>query len=144
MADFNPNLLTFEQGLDRIRSALGEAGLHDLRQKVITSRDPRIRHVTDKLETSNVPKGFKKWQLPVYQDGPTQMFISVGAPDVEVASHSHDEGDGFRYIASGSVVYDGHELTAGDWMFIPKGMPYSLKIGAMGATMFYCHQCCCG
>ena len=43
-------------------------------------------------------------------------------PGTEVPEHSHDEGDGFRYIVSGSIIYNGQELlAAGDWMFIPKG-----------------------
>lgn len=89
-----------------------------------------------------IDNGFKKWQLPIIlQD--SQLFISIGQPDINVPKHSHDEGDGIRFIMSGSIYYDGQELNAGDWMFIPKGKPYSMKIGPFGATMCYCYCCCC-
>ena len=71
------------------------------------------------------------------------MFFSVGNPDVLVPEHSHDEGDGLRIIISGSVYYENKELKSGDWMFIPKGLKYSIKTGPLGATMFYIYQCCC-
>ena len=144
MQGFNANKFTFEEGLKKIRDALAKHHMSDIQSKIVTSKDPGVDKVLSDLETKNVPSGFKKWQLPVYQDGPTQLFISVGAPNADVPEHSHDEGDGFRYVASGSILYKGHELSAGDWMFIPKAAKYSIKIGKMGATMFYCHQCCCG
>jgi hypothetical protein len=30
------------------------------------------------------------------------------------------------------------ELSAGDWMFIPEGQPYSFEVGRVGAIV-----CCC-
>jgi hypothetical protein len=60
-----------------------------------------------------------------------------------VPKHSHDEGDGIRIIMSGSIIYDGHELSGGDWMFIPKGVAYDFKVGPMGAALCYCYCCCC-
>lgn len=58
-------------------------------------------------------------------------------------NHSHDEGDGFRFIVSGSILFDGRELHAGDWMFIPKGKTYSFKVGRSGVGICYCYACCC-
>jgi hypothetical protein len=138
MTSFKPNALTFEQGITRIK----EAGF-DFKSKITTSRDAAANEATRKLMVSNVPGGFKKFQLPLYMDKPSQLFVSIGAPDAEVPEHSHDEGDGIRYIVSGSIIYNGQELTAGDWMFIPAGMKYSLRVGPRGAHMFYCYQCCC-
>ena len=45
---------------------------------------------------------------------------------------------------SGSIIYKGNELVAGDWMYIPQGVKYSFKVGPNGARMGYCYQCCCG
>jgi hypothetical protein len=36
---------------------------------------------------------------------------------------------------SDSIIFDGRELTAGDWMHIPKGVRYSFKVGPKGATI---------
>ena len=68
----------------------------------------------DALAIDNVPEGFRKWQLPVYLSEPSQLFISVAEPGVKVPEHAHEEGDGIRFIAGGSITYEGKELTAGD------------------------------
>lgn len=142
MAQFKPNALTFQQGVERIKDAASKARF-DSKSKITTSRDQAARAATDSLLVSNVPGGFKKFQLPLLLDKPSQFFVSIGAPDTEVPEHSHDEGDGLRYIVSGSVIYNGQELTTGDWMYIPAGEKYSLRVGARGAHMFYCYCCCC-
>jgi hypothetical protein len=139
---FTPNALTFQQGIQRINGALQSSGLK-VGKGVVTSRDPTVRKAMDALQVSNIPSGFKKWQLPVYFNNPTQLFISVGAPDTDVAEHSHDEGDGIRFIMGGSIIHDGVELTEGDWMFIPKGTRYSMKVGRIGVIACYCYECCC-
>lgn len=48
-----------------------------------------------------------------------------------------------RFIVSGSVIYNGKELVGGDWMFVPKDVPYSLDVGPNEAIMCYCYPCCC-
>lgn len=141
-SNFNPKEhISFQQGADKIRHALKEVKA-DLHSRIFTSRDEVSVKLANLLKVNEVPKGFKKWQLPIVLSD-SQLFISVGQPDIEVPEHSHDEGDGIRFIMSGSVYYNGQELTAGDWMFIPKGKPYSMKTGPYGATMCYCYCCCC-
>ena len=142
MSTFKPNALTFAQGIERIKTANEKAGYRPT-GRITTSKDKEVVVAQEALLVSNVPDGFKKWQLPVFLDKPSQLFVSIGTPDVEVPEHSHDEGDGFRYIVSGSIIYNGRELTAGDWMFIPAGQKYSMKIGERGALMCYCYCCCC-
>ena len=92
------------------------------------------------LRVSAVPGGFRKSQLPVYLSNPSQLFITIAEPNAEVPAHSHNEGDGIRFIAGGSIHYEGKELGPGDWMFIPAGISYSFRVGANGAIMCYC--CC--
>jgi hypothetical protein len=138
---FNPNQVTFDEGVHRIRRAVEKAGLDT--RRVITSRDEGARAAQKLLAVTAIPGGFTKWQLPVYLSAPSQLFISVGAANVEVPEHSHDEGDGIRFIASGSIIYKGQELTVGDWMFVPAGERYSFTVGPFGATMCYCYCCCC-
>lgn len=142
MSTFNPNALTFAQGVEILSKANKKAGF-DWKRSITTSQNPAAKAAAAELSVSNVPGGFKKFMLPVYLDKPSQLFVSVGAPDTEVPRHSHDEGDGIRYIVSGSIIYDGKELHSGDWMFIPAGKPYSFKVGPRGVTMFYCYECCC-
>ncbi|MGZ3617909.1 MAG: cupin domain-containing protein [Ktedonobacteraceae bacterium] len=140
---FNPNVLTFEEGLKRLHRILAKEGL-DPQKRITTSRDEKVANLREVLKVTNVPKGFQKWMLPVYMTSPSQLYISVAEPHAEVPLHSHDEGDGIRFMISGSINYNGQELTAGDWMYIPKGAQYSMKAGPFGAAMCYCYCCCCG
>ena len=139
---FDPNQVTFAEGAVRVQGVLRKLGI-DTSKKVMTSRDPEAAQLRKLLPVTNVPQGFEKHQLPfVLSD--SQLFITHAPAGAKVAEHSHDEGDGIRFIAKGSVLYKGIELTEGDWMFIPKSVKYSIDIGARGAIMCYCYCCCCG
>jgi len=140
-ASFNPNVATFKDGLERIEEAK-RITKFSVKKEIITSQDHGVADVCNLLATSNVPKGFKKWQLPFSMDK-AQFFMSVGSPDADVAEHSHDEGAGIRFIISGSIFYKDKELKAGDWMYIPQGASYRIRVGSMGASMCYCYECCC-
>jgi hypothetical protein len=141
MSDFNPNTLKFDACTQRIKTALQLSPFKE--NTIITSRDEGADKLREALRVKNIPPGFSKWQLPLYFDKPTHLFISVAAPGSVTPEHSHDEGSGLRFIASGSINYKGKELNAGDWMFIPAGAKYSFTTGPLGATMFYCYACCC-
>jgi hypothetical protein len=136
---FQPNRLKIDACSQRIKDALQKIG-YDLEKQIVTSRDREAVRLRRELATRNVPEGFTKWQLPV-ELRPCFVFVSVAAPNAKVPEHSHEEGGGIRFIASGSILYKGKELTAGDWMYIPKGAKYSFEVGQFGATMFYCYAC---
>ena len=36
-------------------------------------------------------------------------------------------------------MYEGTELTVGDWMYIPAGQPYRFEVGPLGGIFFYPH-----
>ena len=141
MPRFNPNEKAFADCVARVEEAAKK--FQQPTGVIVTSKDRRANEVREELRVTNIPEGFSKWQLPVYFKKPTHLFISVGSPGVHTPEHSHDEGDGLRFIASGSISYDGKELGAGDWMFIPAGAKYEFTVGSLGATMFYCYECCC-
>jgi hypothetical protein len=151
---FNPNRLTRADGVKRIQSALSKTGVK-IGRKVITSRDRDMVELRKALAVTNVPSGFQKYQLPVTlrctslasatdtdADG-VQFFVTMAQPDAKVSQHSHDEGAGLRFIAGGSILYKNQQLTAGDWMYIPKGAKYELQVGPQGALICYCYCCCC-
>lgn len=139
---FNPNENTVDFCLKRVREAADASAL-DINKGITTSQDPKVKEVVSRLEVTNIPSDFVKFQLPVVFDGPTTTYLSFGAPRTKVPEHSHDEGSGIRVILSGSIIYEGLELTAGDWMYIPKGVSYKFVVGDMGVGMFYCYECCC-
>lgn len=141
MNSFNPNATTFEEGIEYLKTVSEESGFAV--NGIVTSRDEGVMRLADKLAIDNIPSGFQKTQLPVFFDGPSQFYLSRGAPNSKVPSHSHDEGDGLRVILDGSIHYKDRQLGAGDWMFIPKGQKYEFEVGADGVSMFYCYQCSC-
>ena len=138
---FDPNRLSFQACVARIERAVKSAGLKT-KGRILTSKDDGVPEIIGRaLKITNVPKGFVKWQLPLYIKDPTHLFVSVAEPGAKAPVHSHKDGDGIRFIAGGSIRYKGKELTAGDWMFIPAGAKYSFETGPVGAVMFYCYQC---
>ncbi|MCR8982462.1 hypothetical protein [Brevibacillus laterosporus] len=137
---FKPVHIDFDDGIDRIKRACDQVGLQ-LGSHILTSRDSNVVMACNLLSVDQLPKGFTKWQLPFFMQG-GQFFITSADPGSSVSEHSHPD-DGVRFIIAGSIFYDGIELSAGDWMFIPKGKNYSFKVGPLGASMFYCYQCCC-
>lgn len=131
---------SLETGIADTKRILEAAGI-DLSKEIFTSRDEKAREAMKSLKVTNIPGGFSKWQLPILMQE-SLSYISVGNADAEVPEHGHD-GDGLRVIISGSIIYNGKELTAGDWMWIPAKKNYSIKVGPQGATMFYCYRCTC-
>jgi hypothetical protein len=140
---FDPNQLTFDEGLERIQRASDQAGIRLDEKRILTSRDEDVQKLMRVLRVTNIPDGFQKWQLPISLREPSQLYISTGVPNAHVPTHAHRDGDGIRFIASGSILYNGQELHAGDWMFIPAGQEYSFEVGPFGATMCYCYCCSC-
>lgn len=138
---FDPNQLSFDDGIRRINQAVRELAFP--KNEIVTSRDPVAERAREVLAVANVPGGFVKWQLPVWLEKASQLFITVAEPDIEVPEHSHDEGDGIRFIASGSILFRDRVLAPGDWMFVPAGVRYRFKVGPTGAVMCYCYCCCC-
>jgi len=141
-ADFAADHLSFDEGLRRLNELTRHAGF-SAERRIVTSRDKDVVALRGALRVSSVPSGFHKWQLPVILSEPSQLYLTVGEPNASVPEHSHPEGDGIRFIVSGSIHYGEHELHAGDWMFIPAGVPYSMRVGDLGAVMCYCYCCCC-
>lgn len=140
--DFNPNRLTFDEGIERLRRAVRDSGL-ETEGRILTSRDKGVAGVEKALAVDNVPDGFTKWQLPVYLNSESQLYMTVAEPGAKAQPHAHNEGDGIRFITGGSITYNGQELTAGDWMFVPAGVEYSFETGRLGALMVYCYCCSC-
>ncbi|MER5471090.1 cupin domain-containing protein [Streptomyces sp. NPDC002935] len=140
--EFDPNRRSFADCVEAVREAVQKVGLRT-EGRIVTSRDPKMDEAVRALSIDNVPPGFQKWQLPVWLDKPSHLFITVAEPGAKTPMHSHDDGDGIRFVVSGSITYEGQELTAGDWMFIPAGVQYSFETGRFGAVMCYCYPCCC-
>jgi hypothetical protein len=137
MNRFIPQELSFEEGSKRIRAALHNANV-DIENTIITSRDPSSLKLKEDLKMGNLPEGVQMWQLPLVLNR-SLIFISVVAPNAVVPEHRHAQAPVFRLVVSGSIIYNGVELTVGDWMYVPAGKPYSFAGGASGGTVMYPH-----
>ena len=132
-----PVEMSFQEGLDRVRAVLQKAGL-DLEQGIITSRDPRVQALREELRIPAAAEGFEMWQLPITLRH-ALLFLSVARPGAAMPEHGHAGRTVFRLVISGSIVYEDTELTAGDWMYVPKGHRYAFRAGPSGATLLYPH-----
>ena len=125
-------------GIRRVRAALKKHRI-DLKGRVFTSRDPGMDLVRLRLKREATPDGFEQWQLPVTLEGPAFFFVTVAAPGAVLPEHAHAR-DLFRIVISGSIYVNGHELKPGDWMFVPKGIPYSYSAPFNpGAITYHCY-----
>lgn len=138
---FNPNQLTLQEGLELVKEIQKDLGL-DM-NRIVTSRDVGDLYNNKKTQVTNVPPGFNKILLPFSTSRQATFYLSSGAPNARVPRHSHEEGEGVRFILSGSIIFEGQELTEGDWMYMPAKAPYEFQVGARGVTMCYCYCCCC-
>lgn len=112
-----------QTGIDRIREALRRHNF-TTEGRVVTSRDPGMDLIRLDLRRERSPAGFEQWQLPVFGEGPAFPFLTSASPGAVVPEHSHKR-DLFRIVISGSIIVNGVELKPGDWMYVPKGVPYS-------------------
>lgn len=127
------------RGIHRVKEVLNAAGL-DTKNRIITSRDTAILPLIEKLRANIMPLGFEQYQLPLLLPSENTMyFITVGQPKAKFPEHRHTYDDGLRVIISGSIIYDGTELIAGDWMFVPRGSSYTFEVGDAGCTVFHAY-----
>ena len=140
VSHWDPNKTSFEKGRPYVELQLKRARLNPDAQ-ILTSRDPKAKKAQSLLKTLNSPPGFQKWQLPFSFFHPTNVYVASGKPGATVPSHSHDEGAGMRFIIQGSLTIHGKRLGPGDWMYIPKGLPYSFKVGPKGVRFVAKYEC---
>lgn len=128
-----------EAARTRIREALERHNIRIDDTRVVTSRDPGMDDVRFHLRREGLPPGFQQWQLPIKLSGETYFFMTVAEAGAVVPTHSHKR-DLFRIVVWGSIIYNGIELKVGDWMFVPKGVPYSFSAALNpGAIINHCY-----
>jgi quercetin dioxygenase-like cupin family protein len=128
------------QGVIRVREALKAAGL-EMEKSIVTSRDPKMAKVVELLRSASPPAGLNQWQLPVLGSELTAMyFLTVAAPKSTVPAHAHRDDRVFRLVISGSISFNGVELTGGDWMHVPAGVPYGFTAGDLGCVLLHVYH----
>jgi quercetin dioxygenase-like cupin family protein len=125
MSDWKPDDSAIEgrPAAEKIRAALAKHHI-ETKNRVLTSRDDSMDEVRNELRRGDMPPGIRSWTLPVLPEGGAFVFLTVAEPGAVVPEHTHKR-DLFRVVLSGSIITEGKELKTGDWMFVPKGTPYS-------------------
>lgn len=116
------------EGINRINGALAEFGFSTRRDQILTSRDPKMNLVIKKLTRTGLPPGWRGYQIPVFllKNPPTFFFYQRAKPGSVLPLHSHAV-DQIRIVIAGSLTFNRRKLKAGDWMFIPANLKYSLR-----------------
>jgi hypothetical protein len=97
----------------------------------ITSFDEKARTAQDLLRVDTpFGSGIRKWQLPVNMIE-MRVYETVFPPNSVVKPHLHpintldDPGGSLRIVVKGSITYNAKIFKAGDWFFVPNGVPYT-------------------
>ncbi|CAE6795707.1 hypothetical protein R70006_05063 [Paraburkholderia domus] len=89
----------------------------------------------------DAPPGVKKAVIPVNIKEYCMMVITEVGPNTSVRKHSHKEGI-VRYIINGTLLQSGVQYSAGDWVFVPPGVPYEITTkGGYKAMCLYRNYC---
>lgn len=113
------------KGVHTVKKALQDNGVDD--RKIYTSKDAAVlAALGDPNLARALPNGFEQTMVPVVLHNRVVVFVTTGPSGQSVPSHSH-KADLFRVITSGTAIYNGIRLSAGDWMYVPAGETYSLE-----------------
>jgi hypothetical protein len=77
-------------------------------------------------------------QMPrIEEEGRFFAWISHLRPNVSIPPHSHEleRLADFKMVIDGSIICKGHELTEGDWLWVPSGRSYTFEAGDKGAVL---------
>lgn len=118
-----------EEYLIRLELLLGAIGDQPI-SEVTSSHDPRLAgHAADLKRLS---EDVRQWAPPFGGTEDLLTSVTIAGPGADMGPTLHLDGDAIRFILSGSVWFGGNELGAGDWLFIPAGAAYRLRVGYRG------------
>lgn len=134
------------QRLDGLIARLAQA----MPRRSLCSRDAEVQQAKPEL-VDLIPAhfaGVKRWFLPIAPSMPTDgkgrfgAYTSCLAPGATVPERRLEASHGaLKVVVSGSIHSSGHELTAGDWLWIAPGDSYGFSAGGHGAVVFTVLPC---
>lgn len=118
-----------EEYLIRLELVLGALGGGSIRE-VVSSKDPRLARFAGEL--GRLAEEARRWEPPFSGDEDLLTSVTVAGPEADIGPTMHLDGDAVRFVLSGSVLFRGKELGPGDWLLIPAGKGYRLRVGYRG------------
>ncbi|KAF1996597.1 hypothetical protein P154DRAFT_579700 [Amniculicola lignicola CBS 123094] len=112
----------------------------------VTSRDPKVTSATVSLphlaQYAETGEGITHSFFPFAprmpanpnKDGRFFAWLAHIAPGTDVPGHIHEleRLADYKLVINGSIISNGRELTAGDWIWAPAGTAYSFTVGGKG------------
>jgi len=130
----------------QVLAALKKHNLN-LKRDIITSRDRAAidaRNIVSSEGGVKQVEGFSRLRLPFFLEGEgVNFYMSTAVAHTIVEKHAHNHGPVVRFILEGSIMFNRKEYVTGDWIYIPKNIEYSFKVGERGASFILGYQCCC-
>ena len=118
-----------EEYLIRLELVLGALG-EDSISEVVSSKDVRLAPFAGEL--GRLAEEARQWQPPFSSDDDLLTSVTVAGPGADIGPTLHLDGDAVRFVLSGSVWFGGKELGPGDWLVVPAGAGYRLRVGFRG------------
>ncbi len=118
-----------EEYLIRLELVLGALGTASI-QEVISSKDDRLSRFSG--EIGRLAEAAREWEPPFSGDEELLTSVTVAGPGSDIGPTLHLDGDAVRFVLSGSAWFQGKELGPGDWLLIPAGAGYRLRVGYRG------------
>jgi len=89
--------------------------------------------------------GVKKYEIPITKESKFYTFTDF-SPQSEVRTHAHDESQ-LKIVTRGSFTFvvggeRFEQMEEADWIYIPKGVPYSITTSEGGAMLTPYHVRC--
>lgn len=110
-----------------------------------SSRDPRIDaharatrgSLSEHAEGDHQFIPFAPTMPQTQSEGRFFQWLSRIDPNTTIPGHSHplEKLGDMKVVISGSVMFQGRELTAGDWFWAPSGEQYTFSTGDRGAIL---------
>lgn len=107
--------------------------------RVLTSQDEGMEDVRRELAKKTNLKGVEQWQLPILIDENLIWVLAHHDPDVVIPPHHH-EGWVLHIVLHGELEYEDRRLRRGDFILVPPGKTYSLRVVGGDATTCYVHN----
>lgn len=112
--------------LELVLAALEERSI----KEAISSKDARLARFSGEL--GRLAEEARRWQPPFSGDDDLLTCVTVAGPGADIGPTLHLDGDAVRFVLSGSVWFRGRELEPGDWLLVPAGTGYRLRVGYRG------------
>jgi hypothetical protein len=128
---FEFNRMTFDDAVEKVSNLLATAGLRP-EGRIVTSRDPAIIRLAETLRIRSVfAAGFSR-NTHLELEGPTRSTFTIAGANAHLLLAPLFDCASVQLIICGCAWVAGHELSAGDWCYVPPQVSCAIEVGRTG------------